>query len=154
MLEDVIAGDAALLIVAAADAEDVPHAALGDRRIGRSRRDLEDAVLLINLRRRDGDAGIVVANDEFYTVAGKIVGDGDALLGIRYVVAVFHRDLLAENAACLVEIGGGLVDAVLHLRAGGGVRAGNRAGDPDLDLGGGGARRHSRNGNRKTQSQA
>src|SRR4029077_21212570 len=67
--EDIAAGDLALLIVAAAGAENVPHAALGDGRIGRGRRDLEDAVFLVDFGGRDGDAGIVVADDEFDAVA-------------------------------------------------------------------------------------
>ena len=41
MFDDVFAGDLALLVVAAADPEDVPHLALGHRRIGRGRRDLQ-----------------------------------------------------------------------------------------------------------------
>ena len=91
MREDVVAGDFALLIVAAAGAEDVPHAALGDGRIGRGRRDLEDAVFLIDFGRRDGDAGIVMADDEFDAVAGKFVGDRDALFRIGDVVADIRR---------------------------------------------------------------
>ena len=62
-----------------------------------------------------------MADHELDAVAGEIVGDRDALLGIGDVVAVVDRDLLAENAAGLVDVGGGLIDAVLHLRAGGGV---------------------------------
>ena len=44
------------------------------------------------------------------------------------------RDLLAENAARGIDVGGRLVDAVLHLRAGGGIGAGDRAADAELDL--------------------
>ena len=90
-LSDVGAGDLALLVVAAAGAEHVPHAALGDCRIGRGRRDLEDAVLLIDLGGRDGDAGVEVADDELDAVADELVGDRDALLGIGDVVAVLRR---------------------------------------------------------------
>ena len=138
-LSDVGAGDRALLVVAAADAEDVPHAALGDLRIGRGRRDLEDAVLLVDLGGRHGDAGIEVADDELDAVAGELVGDRDALLGIGDVVADCERDLLAEDAAGGVDVGDGLLGAVLELRAEGGVRAGDRAGDAEFDLGRGGA---------------
>ena len=42
--------------------------ALGDLRIGRGRRDLQDAVLLIDLGGRHGDAGIEVADDELDAV--------------------------------------------------------------------------------------
>ena len=56
MADDVGGGDGALLIVAAADAKDVPHPALGEGRIGRSRRDLQDAVVLVDLGRRDRHA--------------------------------------------------------------------------------------------------
>src|SRR5665811_2072952 len=63
VLDEVLAGDGALVMVAAADAEDVPHLALGDGRIGGGRRDLQDPVFLIDLGRRHGDAGIVVANN-------------------------------------------------------------------------------------------
>ncbi len=43
-------------------------------------------------------------------------------------------DLLAEDAAGRVDVLDGLLDAVLQLRAEGGVRAGDRAGDAELDL--------------------
>src|SRR5262252_419611 len=56
MLDDVFARDLSLLIITAADAKDVPHLAFSHRRICRGRRDLQDAVFLIDLRRRDGDA--------------------------------------------------------------------------------------------------
>ncbi len=44
-------------------------------------------------------------------------------------------DLLAEDAAGGVDVLDGLLGAVLQLRAEGGVRAGDRAGDAELDLG-------------------
>jgi len=56
MLKDIAAGNFALLVVPPAGAENVPHIALGDLRIGRCRRDLEDAVLLIDFRGGDRDA--------------------------------------------------------------------------------------------------
>ena len=43
-------------------------------------------------------------------------------------------DLLADDAAGGVDVLDGLLGAVLELRAEGGVRAGDRAGDADLDL--------------------
>src|SRR5580698_2383376 len=108
MREDVGAGDFALLIVAAAGAEDVPQAALGDSRVGRRGCDLDDAVFLINFRCWNRHAGIVVADDELHAVAGKFVGDRDALLGIGNIIAVFDRYLLAEYAARRIDIGDGL----------------------------------------------
>ncbi len=81
-----------------------------------------------------------MADDEFDAVAGKLVGDRDALLGIGDVVAELDSDLLTENAAGGIDVGGRLFDAVLHLRAGRGIRAGDRAADAEFDLGGGGIR--------------
>ena len=49
-------------------------------------------------------------------------------------------DLLAEDAAGRVDVVDRLIDAVLQLRAEGGVRSGDRAGDAELDLRRGGAR--------------
>src|SRR5262249_47433169 len=66
MFHDIFARDLPLLIVATADAEDVPHLALGDGGVGRGRSDLENAVFLIDLRRRNRDARIVVTDDEFH----------------------------------------------------------------------------------------
>ena len=76
---DVLAGDAALLIVAAAGAEHVPQLAFGDRRVGGRRRDHQHAVVDVDLRRRHGDAGIEVADDEVDALAEEIVGDRNAL---------------------------------------------------------------------------
>src|SRR6185437_14902261 len=89
VLGDIPAGNQALLIVASAGAEDVPHVAFGDGRIGGRRRDLQNAVFLVDLGRRDGDAGIIVADDEFDAVGGELVGDRDALLRIGDIIAEF-----------------------------------------------------------------
>ena len=102
----------ALLVVAAAGAEGVPQAALGDLRVGRRGRDEENVVLGVDFGGGDGDAGVEVADDEMDAVADELVGDGDALLGIGDVVALLEVDLLAENAAGLVEVLDGLLDAV------------------------------------------
>ena len=56
-------------------------------RIGGRGRDLEDAVLLVDLGGRNGDAGIEMADDEFHAVADELVGDRNAFLGIGAVVA-------------------------------------------------------------------
>ena len=113
LVDDVVAGDRALLVVAAAGAEHVPQAALGDLRVGGGRRDHQDAVLLIDFRGRDGDARVEVADDELDAVADELVGDRDALLGIGDVVADLERDLLAEDAAGGVDVVDGLLGAVL-----------------------------------------
>ena len=81
-----------------------------------------------------------MADDELDAVADELVGDRNALLGIGDVVALLERDLLAEDAAGLVDVVDRLLRAVDKLRAEGGVRAGDRAGDAHLDLGAGGAR--------------
>ncbi len=75
-----------------------------------------------------------MADDEFDAVADELVGDRNALLGIGDVVALLDLDLLAENAAGLVDVLGRLADALCQLRAERGVGAGDRAGDADLDL--------------------
>src|SRR5262245_29782683 len=72
---DDAAGDAALLIVAAAHAEHVPHRALGDLGICGGGRDDEDAVFLVHLRGRYRDAGIEVSDHELYAVASQLVGN-------------------------------------------------------------------------------
>src|SRR6185437_1367137 len=63
-----------------------------------------------------------------------------ALLRIGNIVAKVDADLFAEDAAGGIDVIGRLLGAGLHLRAGGGVRAGDRAADAELDLGGCGAR--------------
>ncbi len=122
MRENVAAGDFALLIVTPTGAENVPQVALGDRRIGRGRRDLEDAVLLINFRSGNGDAGIVMTDDELDAVGSKIVGHRNALLRVGYVIAELDGQFLAENAAGRIDVGRCLFDAIFHLCAGRGVR--------------------------------
>ena len=55
-------------------------------------------------------------------------------LGIGHVVAERELDLLAVDAAFGVDVGGGLLGAVLELRAERGVGPGQGAGDADLEL--------------------
>src|SRR5689334_14971250 len=138
MLEDVAAGDLTLLVIAAAGAENVPHTALGDLRIGRRRRDLEDAILLIDFRTGDGHARIVVADNEFDSVGSKIVGDRNALFRIGDIVPELDGQFIAKNATGGVDVGGRLFDAVFHLRAGRGIRARDRAANPEFYLRAGG----------------
>ena len=122
----------ALLVVTAAGAERVPQLAVGDLRIGGCRRDEQDAVLRIDVGRGDRDARIKVADHELDAVADELVGDGNALLGIGYIVAGFERDLLAKNAAGLVDVIDGLLRSVDELCAESRVRPGDRAGDGHL----------------------
>ncbi len=134
ILDNVIGRDRALLVVATAGAEDVPHVAFGDLGIGGRRRDLENAVLLIDLGGRHGDAGIEMADDEFHAVADEFVGDRDAFFGIGAIVADEELDFLSQNAAGGVDVLNRLLDAVLELCAEGGAAPGDRAGDAQLDL--------------------
>ena len=55
-----------------------------------------------------------MADDKFHAIANELVGNRNALLGIGNVVALFDFDLLPENTARLVEVLGGLADAVLR----------------------------------------
>jgi hypothetical protein len=81
-----------------------------------------------------------VADDELDPVADKLVGDRHALLRIGHVVALLEGDLLAEDAAGLVDVVDRLLRAVDELGPESRVRAGDRASDAHLDLGAGGAR--------------
>ena len=62
----------ALLVVAAAGAERVPQLAVGDLRVGGGRGDEQDAVVGVDLARRDRHAGVEVADDELDAVADDI----------------------------------------------------------------------------------
>ncbi len=94
-----------------------------------------------------------MADDELHAVARELVRDRNALLGIGHVVAVAHGDLLAHDAAGGVDVFDRLIGAVLELRAEGGVRAGQRAGDAHLDLGLRGAGEGDSRAERQTESQ-
>ena len=102
----------ALLVVAAAGAERVPQPAVGDLRDWSPRGDEQDAVLRVDVGGRDRHAGVEVADDELDAVADELVGDRHALLGIGHVVALLEGDLLAEDAAGLVDVVNGLLRAV------------------------------------------
>ena len=128
-------GDGALLIVASAGAEDRLDAAFGDLRIGRARRDLEDARLGVDVGGRHGDAGIEMADDEGDLIADEFIGDRDALLRIGGVVADLDADLLAEDAAGGVDVGDCLFGAHAQLRAEGRVWARHRRADAEPDVG-------------------
>src|SRR5262249_30944585 len=95
---------------------------------------LEDAVLLVDLGGRHGDAGIEMADDEFDAIADEFVGDRDAFFRIGAIVADENLDFLSQNAAGGVDVLDRLLDAVLELRAEGGAAPGDRAADAQLDL--------------------
>ena len=154
VLEDIGRRHRALLVVAAAGAEHVPHAALGHARIGGGRRDREDAVFLIDFGRRHGDAGIEVTDHELHALGRELVGDRHALFGIADVVADRGGDLLALDAAGRVDVFDRLFEAVLQLRAEGGIRSGQRAGDAELDLRRGIARQRYGKPERQSQRRA
>ena len=88
----------------------------------------------IDLRGRDRDAGVEVADDHLHAFSGELVRHRHALLGIGDVVADDDLQLLAIDAAGGIDVLDRLLDAVLQLRAESGVRAGDGAGDADLDL--------------------
>jgi hypothetical protein len=131
VLGEIRAGDRALLVVAAANAERVPQAALGEGRIGRGRRDLQDVAFRICFRRRDRGGRAIVAGHERHFFAGEFFADRARLLGIASVVADFDRELLAEYPTGRIDVGDRLVGTILELLAEGCVLAGHRAGDPD-----------------------
>ena len=135
VVKNVLAGNRALLVVATARAEGVPVAALGELRVGRSRRDLKKAVFDVNVGRRDGDAGVEVAVNELDAIADELVGNRNALLRVGNVVTELELDLLAVHAAGGIDVLRRQFRALLKLRAKGGVRAGQRAGDADQDVG-------------------
>ena len=152
-LRDDRAGERALLVVAAADAEHVPHAALGDLRIGGGRRDHQHAVLLVDVGGRDGDAGIEVADHELHAVGHELVGGRHAFARIGAIVADGELDFLPENAALGIDVGDRLLDALPQLRAEGGGAAGHRTADAHPDLRRGGTGQHKAQAQRKAQRQ-
>ena len=82
----------------------VPQLAIGELRIGRGRGDQQNAVFRVDVGSRDRHAGVEVADDEFDAVADELVGDRTPCFGIGNVVALLEGDLLAENAAGLVDV--------------------------------------------------
>ena len=111
-------------------------------------RDEQDVVFRIDVGSGDRHAGVEVADDELDAVADELVRDRHALLRIGDVVALLERDLLAEDAAGLVDVVDRLLRAVDELRPESGVRSGDRPGDAHLDLRAGGARERQSRGER------
>ena len=129
-----IAGDKALLVVAAAGAERVPHAALGQQRVGGGRRYLKDAFLVIGFRGGDRGARAEMPGHEDHALVDHLVGHRHRLLGLASVVADLQYQLLAEHAAGGVEIGHRHSRSPHHLLAENRVLSGHRTGGGDDDL--------------------
>lgn len=91
-----------------------------------------------------------MADHKFHAVGGKLVGNRNALFRIGRVVSVGNDNFLSEDAAGCVDVGGSLVDAILHLRAGRRAGTRNRTADGEFDLG----RGCSGRGYRKAQHEA
>ena len=76
-----------------------------------------------------------MADDELDPIADELIGDRNSLLRIGNVVALLKGDLLAKDAAGLVDVLDRLLGAVHELCAKSRVRPGDRAGDAHFDLG-------------------
>ena len=87
-----------------------------------------------------------MADHELDAVADEFVGHRHALLGVGNVVAHFDFDLLPQNAAGLVDVFGGLLDALSQLSAEGRVGSRDRSGDGEFELRVGSASEQQRQG--------
>src|SRR5690606_21876764 len=106
----------ALLVVTAAGAIDARTGTLvGELRVGRGGRDLDDAFLGIDRRCRDRRTGAEMAGHEDHAFARSLVGHRDSLLRIAGVIADRQDQLLAVHATSRVDILDGLLGATLHL---------------------------------------
>ncbi len=146
----VLAGDAALLVVTAAGAESVPQAAFGENRVGCGRRDFENTVFGVNFRGRNGNAGVEVTDNEFHAVSNEFVGNRNTLLGVGYVVAQHDLDLLAIDAAGGIDVFRSLFGTLLDLSAKSSIRAGQRCADSDHDIGPGRTAKRDHGGQRNS----
>jgi hypothetical protein len=124
----------ALLIIAPAGAERVPQLAVRDLGVCRRGGDKQDAVFRIDVGGGHRHAGVEVADHELDAIAHQLVGDRHPLLGVRNVVDHFDLDLLPQNAAGLVDVFGGLLDALSQLSAEGRIGSGDRSGDGEFEL--------------------
>ena len=127
VVDDVVRGVNALHIVTAAGPEHILEALLGQLRVGRGGRDLQDALLVVDGRSRDRRARAEVAGDELDAVMDELVGYRHRLLGVAGIVADLENQLLAVDAALGVDVLHGQLGAALHLLAEHGVLAGHRA---------------------------
>ena len=76
-----------------------------------------------------------MADDILDAVSNELVGDRNALLGVRDVVAENDLDRLAVDTASGVDVGSSLLGTLLELCAECGVRTRERAGHADEDFG-------------------
>src|SRR5690606_25395631 len=134
LLHDVVAGDNALLVVTAADAEDILVATLGKLRVGRSRRDLQDVLFLVDVGSGDRRARAEVADHGSHPLLRRAVRDSDGLLRIALVVAEDQLDLLTIVATRGVKAVDRRFGAALHLLAEAGELAGDRTMERNLHL--------------------
>src|SRR4051812_38868837 len=72
---------------------------VGEFRVRRGGRDLEDVVLVIDVGGRDRGARAVMTDDGDDLLGRDLVRDRDRLLRVAGVVADGERELLAEHAA-------------------------------------------------------
>ncbi|MCY1303780.1 hypothetical protein D9M68_747770 [compost metagenome] len=108
-VDDVVAGDDALLVVTAAHAEHAGEAALGHHGVGGAGGDGDDAGFVVDLGRRDGGGGAEVPDHaDGLVLVDQAVGDGHGLFRLAGIVCFHQRDLLAVDAAGGVDIVGGL----------------------------------------------
>ena len=73
-----------------------------------------------------------MAIDIFDLLPNDEVGDRDCLLGIAGVVLDHDLDLAAIHSAGIIDCGGRILGAALHLLADAGDRSGHRSGDGDV----------------------
>src|SRR5882762_8948551 len=112
VLRDVCAGNAALLIVAAANACHVPEAPVSELGGGGSGCNLQHVAVGIGFGGRNRRRRAVMTRNERDLGAGEFFRDRARLLGIAGIVADFQLQLLAEHAACGIEVGHGLFGAI------------------------------------------
>jgi len=109
VIGQILAGDTALHIVAAARPEYVIPAFLcrvvGQGGIGRGRRHLQNAGLVIDRRGRNRRRRTVMSSDEHYLFSYDIVCCRDRLLRIARIVGNNEIELLAEYPALGINIG-------------------------------------------------
>ncbi|MNR17431.1 hypothetical protein D3C85_1340900 [compost metagenome] len=151
-VDDVVAGDDALLVVTAAHAEHAGEAALGHCGVGGAGGDGDDARFVVDLGRRNGGGGAEVPDHaDGLVLVDQAVGDGHGLFRFAGVVGLDQLDLLAVDAAGGVDVFGGLGSAAPVLFAKRSVGAGVRPGNADDDISLYYGRNAQRGGNRQSQ---
>ena len=135
-VDDIVAGDHALLVVAAAHAEHPGESALGDLRVGGTGGDGDDPGLVVDLGCGDGRRRAEMADHgDGLVLVHQAVGHGHGLLRFAGVVGLDQLDLLAVDPTRRVDVFRRLGRAAPVLLAEGGVGAGMRSGHADHDVG-------------------